>query len=63
MKIVLGEVPRHLDNPGAVAAQWRQYRNYLELLFAPRLPEPAPAPDRDAAGVTRDKLDAAVPAK
>lgn len=57
---ILSKVQR---DPGAVAAQWRQYRNYLELLFAPRLPEPAPAPDRDAAGVTRDKLDAAVPAK
>ncbi|MEK9971710.1 MAG: hypothetical protein VW600_21435, partial [Ferrovibrio sp.] len=60
---ILSKVQR---DPAALAAQWHQYRNYLELLFAPQLPEPARAnirADKDAAGVKRGKLDAAAPAK
>ena len=57
---ILSKVQR---DPGAVAAQWRQYRNYLELLFSPQLPDPVPRRGNDAAGVTRDKLDVSVPAK
>lgn len=49
---ILSKVQR---DAGAMAAQWRHYRNYLELLFSPQLP----APD----AVKRDRLDAAVAAK
>lgn len=55
---ILSKVQR---DAGPLAAQWRHYRNYLELLFSPALPALAAAPN--AAGVKRDKLDAAVPAK
>lgn len=55
---ILSKVQR---DAGAVAAQWRHYRNYLELLFAPQLPAPQrPAAD---AGVTHNTLDAALPAQ
>ena len=51
---ILSKVQR---DAGALAAQWRHYRNYLELLFSPQLPSP------DAAAVTRDKLDVPAAAK
>jgi TetR/AcrR family transcriptional repressor of nem operon len=53
-------------DPAALAAQWRQYRNYLELLFAPQLPEPAAKNIRaggDAEGVKHGKLDLPQPAQ
>ncbi len=49
---ILSKVQR---DPAALAAQWRHYRNYLELLLAPQIPDPA--------GMKRDKLDAALAAK
>lgn len=51
---ILSKVQR---DPAALAAQWRHYRNYLELLFSPTLPQP------DAAGVKRGKLDATIAPK
>lgn len=54
---ILSKVQR---DAGAMAAQWRHYRNYLELLFSPTLPQPEK--ESDSAGVTRDKLDAAASA-
>lgn len=49
---ILSKVQR---DASALAAQWRHYRNYLELLFSPQLPQPSTRPD--AAAVKRDKLD------
>jgi TetR/AcrR family transcriptional repressor of nem operon len=49
---ILSKVQR---DPAALAAQWRHYRNYLELLFSPQIPDPA--------GVKRGKLDATLAAK
>jgi TetR/AcrR family transcriptional repressor of nem operon len=56
---ILSKVQR---DAGALAAQWRHYRNYLELLFSPTLPQPS-ATGPDATGVKRGKLDAAASAK
>ncbi len=56
---ILSKVQR---DPAALAAQWRHYRNYLELLFSPTLPQSS-ATGPDATAVKRGKLDAAVPAK
>lgn len=50
---ILSKVQR---DAGALAAQWRHYRNYLELLFSPQLPQPS-ATRPDATAVKRDKLD------
>ena len=55
---ILSKVQR---DPAALAAQWRHYRNYLELLFSPQIPEPPKA--LDATAVKRDKLDVPAAAK
>lgn len=49
---ILSKVQR---DASALAAQWRHYRNYLELLLSPQLPSPPKT--SDATAVKRDKLD------